>query len=74
MMASHTGQVEVVRLLFSQPNIDLEKDFDGLTALGIANENNHDEIGQLLKDAGAEFVKGETKAAATTDGTVETTS
>ena len=46
---------EIVRLLLQQPNIDLNKiDKWNTTALGIATENNHTDVIQLLKDAGAQ--------------------
>ena len=55
MMASWLGHGEVVRLLLSQPNIDLNKKDDwGTTALGIAKEKNNTEVVQLLTEAGAQ--------------------
>ena len=47
--------IQIVRLLLQQPNIDLNKiDYWNTTALGIATENNHTDVIQLLKDTGAQ--------------------
>ena len=53
-IASINGKVEVVRLLLSQPNIDTNKNPDGYSALGMAAQNNHTEVVQLLTKAGAQ--------------------
>ena len=53
--ASYQGHVEVVRLLLSQPNIDLNnKDDWNDSPLGGAKNNNHTEVVQLLTEAGAQ--------------------
>jgi ankyrin repeat protein len=53
-IASHKGHVEVVRLLLSQPNIDLNKKAFNKSALDSARNNNHTEVVQLLAEAGAQ--------------------
>jgi ankyrin repeat protein len=54
-MASIHGKVEVVRLLLSQPNIDINKlSTRGDSALGMATQYNHTEVVQLLTEAGAQ--------------------
>jgi len=40
-MASHFGHVEIVRLLLSQANIDLNKKAFNKSALDSAKKNNH---------------------------------
>ena len=49
--------MEVVRLLLSQPNIDINKNPDGYSALGMATQRNHTEVVQLLTEAGAEKIE-----------------
>jgi len=53
IMASHQGHVEVVRLLLSQPDIDLNIKSFGKSALGWAIDQKHNDIVQLLIEAGA---------------------
>ena len=49
----------MVRLLLQQPNIDIQKNPDGYTysAIGMATDNGHNEIVQLLNHAGAQIKK-----------------
>ena len=53
-MASYAGQMEIVSLLLSQPNIQLNQSGRGNSALGWATQNNHTEVVQLLTEAGAQ--------------------
>ena len=53
-MASGSGHIDIVRLLLQQPNIDIhKKTTSGDTAIGMATENNHTDVVQLLTNAGA---------------------
>ena len=54
-IASYHGQDEIVRLLLSHSNIDINKNPDGYSALGMATQRNHTEVVQLLTEAGAEY-------------------
>ena len=53
IIATNQGHVAVVRLLLSQPNIDINKIAHNNSALGWATQQNHNDIVQLLTDAGA---------------------
>ena len=50
---SLAGHIDMVRLLLQQPNIDIHKNPDGYSAIGMATKGNLTEIVQLLKNAGA---------------------
>jgi ankyrin repeat protein len=53
-MASYDGQMEIVSLLLSQPNIQLNQSGCGNSALGWATQNNQTEVVRLLTKAGAQ--------------------
>ena len=54
-IAAYRGKVEVVRLLLSQPGLDINTaDNDGDSPLSGAKEKGHTEIVEMLKRAGAE--------------------
>ena len=48
------GHLKIVRLLLQQPSIDVNKGAKGWSPLVLAKHNNHNEIIQLLKEAGAQ--------------------
>ena len=53
--ASLNGHTDIVRLLLQHPNIDIHKKTNrGDSAIGMATDENHTEVVQLLKDAGAQ--------------------
>jgi ankyrin repeat protein len=55
-IASEKGNVEVVKILLAAKDINVNKASKfGRTPLDMATENNHTEIIQLLKDAGAQL-------------------
>ena len=51
--ACQYGHTEIVRFLLQQPNIDVNKGAEGWSPLELAKDDNHTEIVQLLKNAGA---------------------
>jgi len=53
IVASSQGNVEIVRLLLQEPSIDLDKKFKDSSAFYIAIQQDHNEIVQLLTNAGA---------------------
>ena len=53
-IASMKGHIDIVRLLLQQPNIGIHKKTTiGDTAIGMATQNNHTDVVQLLTNAGA---------------------
>ena len=49
MCAAEHGQVEIVKFLLAQPDTDIfAKDNDGLTALAVAMEAGHRDLGVIL--------------------------
>ena len=49
MCAAEHGQVEIVKYLLAQPDTDIfAKDNDGLTALAVAMEAGHRDLGVIL--------------------------
>jgi ankyrin repeat protein len=52
MWAAQTGQANTVRLLLHHGAAVSAKSTEGLTALRIAEQENHEEVARLLREAG----------------------
>ena len=52
--ASENGHTKVVKALLAAKDINVNQAYNGETPLAVATRNNHTEIIQLLKDAGAQ--------------------